>query len=196
MVMSRRTAVLLAAVVLLLVGAAAVVAMVRTRAPEDTGAAAPSGSAAVTEAEPSSTAGAASAGPTAAAATVGPTPAPTPVPPAPSPSPEAPSSPPTTGQGSADIVLTYYGWDTAAGAATVGAYVPMVDSGGTCELTMSQGGTVRSATSAATPDAATTSCGEISLPASALAPGTWTAVVTYASPTTAGSSAPVTIEVP
>ncbi|WP_199423593.1 hypothetical protein [Actinotalea solisilvae] len=181
---SRRVAVAVAVLVLVAVGVVAAVAL-RPDAP----------------AEPGGTASAT------ASATASPTPtptltaAPTVAPVEPSAQPTAaptvqPTEPPAPDPGltPTEVVVTFYGWDPAAAAATVGAYVPLVESGARCTLTVRQGATVLSVEGPASPDAATTSCGALAVPG--LASGPWDATVTYTSATATGTSSPVTIEVP
>ena len=119
-------------------------------------------------------------------------------PPVPTPSAEPGTAP---GGGSSEddrarvsVVLTYSGWDAAASRVVVGAYVEdAVETGGTCTLTLTRGDATRTATQAATPDAGSTSCGELAVEAS---PGTWSARVGYDSPASRGSSGEVEVVVP
>lgn len=108
----------------------------------------------------------------------------------------APSAPSATADAAA-VIVTYSGWvDTPAGV-EVGAYLAGVaESGGTCTLTLT--GSAGSATAEVTaePDAASTSCPALAVPGSELSSGTWTAVVTYESPSTSGTSTPVPVVVP
>lgn len=97
---------------------------------------------------------------------------------------------------STDVVVTYSGWNATSGAVEVGAYVPVLESGGTCTLVLTQGTTVVEVARDAAPDASTTACGALAVERAALAPGSWQAVVRYLSPSSAGESAPVTVEVP
>jgi hypothetical protein len=50
-------------------------------------------------------------------------------------------------------------------------------------------------TGTAWPDASTTSCGSIVVPMDRLGAGTWRVVLSYASPSSAGSSTPVDVTV-
>ena len=84
----------------------------------------------------------------------------------------------------AALQITYAGPDDAAGGIAVGAYVAgLIEEGGRCALTLSKEGESAGAESEALPDASTTSCGQLVVPFSELEPGTWTAEVTYTSPT-------------
>jgi hypothetical protein len=95
-----------------------------------------------------------------------------------------------------DVVLSYLVWDGAAGAVLAGGYVsPVVEDGGTCTLELSRDGESASASSAALPDASTTSCGELRIPGAELEPGEWSAVLTYESDTTSGTSEPLDVQV-
>ena len=97
--------------------------------------------------------------------------------------------------GPTTVTVTFWGYDPAAAAVVVGGYADVVETGGTCTLTLTRGTSTATATASAVPDAATTSCGTVTVPRDQLSPGTWTAELRYASPTAAGSAAPVTIEV-
>jgi hypothetical protein len=95
----------------------------------------------------------------------------------------------------ADLVVTYSGFDVATGGVLVGAYVAgLLEVGGACSLTLSDGTAERTATVQAAPDARTTSCGELALPE--MTPGTWTGEVTYRSADGNTVSRDVEVEVP
>jgi hypothetical protein len=97
----------------------------------------------------------------------------------------------------ADIFITYADWDTQLRAITVGGYLDgIVEDDGTCTLTLTKGGTAVKTSQPGTSDMASTDCAGLSIPRSKLAPGTWTAVVTYRSRTSSGSSAPKEVRVP
>lgn len=108
----------------------------------------------------------------------------------------APGAQPPAGSDRArvDAVTTYAGWNDISGAVEVGAYVPVVESGGTCTLVLTGPGDEQRVQAPATPDVTSTACGALSV--TGLVPGTWQAVVTYDSERSTGSSAPVTVEVP
>jgi hypothetical protein len=90
----------------------------------------------------------------------------------------------------AAVQITYAGPDEAAGGIAVGAYVAgLIEEGGHCELILSKDGESAAAESEALPDASTTSCGQLVVPFSELEPGTWTAEVTYTSPSGAAVAA-------
>ncbi|MEV7972693.1 hypothetical protein [Cellulomonas sp. NPDC089187] len=136
-----------------------------------------------------------------------PTPTVDPVPTAPAPTedpgdPAAPTAaPPVTDPGTAaprtvDVISTYAGWNDLSRALEFGAYVPVVETGGSCTLLLSGPGGERSIQAGATPDASTTSCGELVVPGDTLSSGSWQAVITYSSPRSSGTSDTVTVEVP
>jgi hypothetical protein len=94
------------------------------------------------------------------------------------------------------VVVTYSGYNATAGAVQMGGYVSgVVEDGGTCTLTLTQGGARVAATSRASADATTTTCAELRVPGAKLAPGTWQAVLSYASATHVGTAAAVPVEV-
>lgn len=95
-----------------------------------------------------------------------------------------------------DVVTTFAGWNAATGAVEVGAYVALVEQPGTCTLTLQRGDVSVQASATGTTDAATVSCGGLSIPSAQLSPGTWTGSVTYSSADSVGSSAPVEVQVP
>lgn len=118
---------------------------------------------------------------------------PTPTTPAPS---EPEPSAPTTPQGATTVTVTTWGYDAASRQVMVAGYADVVESDGTCTLVVRNGGAEASVSVAALPDATTTSCGTLAIPRSQLSTGTWSAELRYASPTSTGAAAPITIEVP
>jgi hypothetical protein len=109
------------------------------------------------------------------------------------------STPSGSGSSSTQVAprLTYFGWNADVRAVEAGGIVPaIVESGGRCTLTLTQGGTMADASSDAIDNVTSTSCGEMLVPGDRLSPGTWRAVLTYESATAEGSSEPVDIEVP
>lgn len=135
------------------------------------------------------------------------TPLPTTQTPVPVPDPtEVPSDPPQdddatepgtapTG-GSTTVVITYADWVPETSEVEVGAYAAVVEDGGTCTLTLTRAGTSATRTNDALTDVSTVSCGGFLIPGSELSTGTWSAVVTYASPSFSGTSSPVEVSVP
>jgi hypothetical protein len=109
------------------------------------------------------------------------------------------TDPPVTRAPDADapVVITYVVWETGDRAVEEGSFVQgVVESGGTCTLTLAKGDVVVRQSAPAEPDATTTSCGGISVPRSRLSAGTWSAVVSYESATTQGSSDATEVAVP
>ena len=97
----------------------------------------------------------------------------------------------------ASVVVTYSGWVDSPAGVEVGAYVAGVaESGGTCTLTLTAGTHSVTAEVAGEPDAASTSCPNLTVPGAKLSSGTWRAVVSYDSPSVSGKSAPVSVDVP
>ncbi|RBY80052.1 hypothetical protein DQ239_02885 [Blastococcus sp. TF02-09] len=93
--------------------------------------------------------------------------------------------------------LTYYGWVDGTFAVEVGAYVAgVVESNGSCTLTLTSGSDSRTAVVAGEADATTTSCPTMVVPGAQLSSGIWKAVVSYESPSSAGESAPIEVTVP
>jgi hypothetical protein len=94
------------------------------------------------------------------------------------------------------VVMTYSGWNASARQVMVGGYVSgVIESGGTCTLTLSRAGARVTAHGPARPDAATTACGGLTVPGTSLTSGTWKAVLSYASKASAGTSSAVDIDV-
>lgn len=95
------------------------------------------------------------------------------------------------------VSISYSGWNAASSEADVGAYVQgIVESGGTCTLTLTKAGRSVVATTTATPSASSTSCGRMAVAGSKLSAGSWSAVASYRSPQHAGTSAPIEVTVP
>jgi len=89
------------------------------------------------------------------------------------------------------VVITTYN-DHDNGNLTVNGYVDgVVESGGTCTLTLkdSAGRTV-SSSRPAQPDATTTTCGQSAISLSKLHAGTWQATLSYSSATSVGATDP------
>jgi hypothetical protein len=105
--------------------------------------------------------------------------------------------PATSSGGRARVVITSADVQPADGVVEVDGYVAgLVEESGTCTVTLTSGTRSARATGPAWPDASTTSCGSIVVPVDRLDAGTWRAVLSYASPSSAGSSAPVDVTVP
>jgi hypothetical protein len=97
---------------------------------------------------------------------------------------------------SVPVTVTFHGWRADVRQVLVGGYVPgVVESGGTCTLTLTKGAATVSADTQATADAASTACGAVVVPGDRLTAGTWKAVLSYSSPMHAGASGAVAVEV-
>lgn len=105
---------------------------------------------------------------------------------------------PTSGaRGEATVQITYFGWNPGSGVVEVGGFVPsVVEEGGSCTLTLTQGAANASASREATANVTSTACGELVVPGDQLAPGTWSAVLSYESDGSSGASEPVEVQVP
>ncbi|MGY2129212.1 hypothetical protein [Blastococcus sp. SYSU DS0617] len=111
----------------------------------------------------------------------------------------ATDSPVPTQDSSAEVTpqLTYYGWSADLKAVEAGGIVlGLVESGGTCTLTLSQGGTAVEVTATAVDNVTSTSCPAMTVPGARLAPGTWQATLSYESGTSQGVADAVAVEVP
>ena len=107
------------------------------------------------------------------------------------------ASVPGAGTQQVRVTRTYAGWDSAEAAVVVGAVVDgVIEADGTCTLTLTMADRVAAATAEGTPDASTTACGGLSVPGDELASGAWDAVVSYASPASAGESQHFEVVVP
>ena len=96
-----------------------------------------------------------------------------------------------------DVVLSFVGWDEDTASVQVGGYVtPVVEDGGTCTVDLTRGDVTVEASGPALADATTTVCGGLAVPGNQLSAGTWQAVLRYESAQTAGTSEPLTVEVP
>ncbi len=94
------------------------------------------------------------------------------------------------------VFVTYSGW-SQDGSFQVSAYLPgVVEDDGTCTLTMTAESGEATASVAASPDAASTACGGLSIPGADLGPGAWSAVVSYESASSRASSDPIDVEIP
>ena len=95
------------------------------------------------------------------------------------------------------VSSTFSGWDASAGEIVAGGFVgDVVETGGTCTLTVTRAGVTASGSSEALPDASTTSCGEMRAGGRDLVPGTWDAVVSYTSARSTGASAVFSVVIP
>lgn len=89
------------------------------------------------------------------------------------PPPEAPVAQP-------ELIVTFAGEDLSDGSTVVSAYLAgTIADGGTCTVTVTRDGEVFSVDSAATANVNDTQCGDLRFEPGALAPGTWSATVSY-----------------
>lgn len=115
---------------------------------------------------------------------------------------DSPAATPSTSAPAASGVavsprLTYFGWNADISAVEAGGIVPaIVEAGGRCTLTLSQGGTEVDVSSEAIDNVTSTSCAEMVISGDQLAPGTWRAVLSYESATARGVSEAVEVQVP
>jgi hypothetical protein len=115
----------------------------------------------------------------------------------PTPGPVTPPTQVASNQRDASVRTTFGLWSPESSELLVGGYVEgVVESGGTCTLTVTRGAVGVSAAAEAIPDASTTSCGTLSIAGTALGSGSWTAVLNYESAKFSGTAAPMPIEVP
>jgi hypothetical protein len=99
--------------------------------------------------------------------------------------------------GNVTPVLGYVDYDAAGRRVEASGFIAgVVESGGTCTLTLVKGPTQVTATTHSEADATTSNCGSLTVPRDKLAPGTWQASLSYASAGSKGTSQPVTVEVP
>ncbi|MCL2422453.1 MAG: hypothetical protein FWD11_00935 [Micrococcales bacterium] len=94
-----------------------------------------------------------------------------------------------------DLLITSSGWDSARSAVWVAADVPVVESGGTCTLTLTKGSTKVEESTPAEPGPYTTSCA-VEVPKARLSSGEWVGVVSYTSAHHSGAGQEVTIRIP
>jgi len=93
--------------------------------------------------------------------------------------------------------LTYYGWVADIEAVEAGGIVmDIVESGGTCTLTLRQGSTSVDVSAEAVDNVTSTSCPAMTVPGDRLAPGTWQATLSYESDTSRGAGDAVEVDVP
>ena len=93
--------------------------------------------------------------------------------------------------------LTYYGWDASAGGVEAGGIVMgIVEAGGTCTLTLSQGQSSVDVSVESVDNVTSTSCPAMTVPGARLTPGTWLATLSYESGSSEGTGDAVEVEVP
>lgn len=111
--------------------------------------------------------------------------------------PGAPERPGSTGRATVEVVpeISWAGVD--GDAVVVNAYAPVVETGGTCTLELSDGsahGT--SADAPSSPDASVTWCAPLRVAVTGLGAGPWSVRVVYRSAASEGSSPWTTVETP
>ena len=111
--------------------------------------------------------------------------------------PGAPERPGSTGRATVEVVpeISWAGVD--GDAVVVNAYAPVVETGGTCTLELSDGrahGT--SADAPSSPDASVTWCAPLRVAVTGLGAGPWSVRVVYRSAASEGSSPWTTVEAP
>jgi len=94
------------------------------------------------------------------------------------------------------LTLTFSGWNPSSSSVEVSGFVPVIEVDGTCTLALTKSGVTVTTSSAASPDAGSTSCGWLAAPGSQMSSGSWTAVLSYKSAANSARSAAVAIEVP
>jgi hypothetical protein len=93
--------------------------------------------------------------------------------------------------------LTYYGWNPDLEAVeAAGIVLGLVESGGTCTLTLSQGQAAVAVSAKAVDNVTSTSCPAMTVPGARLTPGTWQAVLSYESGTSQGVAEAAEVEIP
>lgn len=115
--------------------------------------------------------------------------------------PETTPTPPDTSaapaRNSADVVLSFAGWNESSAAMEAGGYVTvLLEDGGICTLTLTADDRVRTVSGDAIRDATTVSCGTLQITGDQLGSGSWEAVLSYESSSTVGQSAPMKVQVP
>ena len=99
--------------------------------------------------------------------------------------------------GTADVLITWNSWDPDGDQLELGALVRGTsESGGTCTVTLTREGETVTASVPGEADVSSTACLGLAVAGDQLSPGRWSAVVSYASDTTEGTSAPVDVDVP
>lgn len=89
---------------------------------------------------------------------------------------------------SADVQISLVADDLVPGSVLASGFVPGVETGGTCTLTLSRDGEVRTIEAEAEADATTTVCGGLTMATTGLERGEWSVTLSYSSPTQAGVS--------
>jgi hypothetical protein len=95
------------------------------------------------------------------------------------------------------VGLGYSDWDAAGKRVEAAGFVSgVVESGGTCTFSMTDGTRTVQATSTGQADATTTNCGSLMIPGAQVPAGRWTATLSYRSNAAHGTSPAATVTVP
>lgn len=131
------------------------------------------------------------------------TPSPTPEPTTPSAEPEpsasasdTPSADPSAAKEEVQVAVTDLSWSDADNAVTARGFVEVIDSEGTCTLTLVKGDESVKASVAAAQNPSTMACGNLAISAGSLSTGTWLATLSYESEQYQGAAATEQIDVP
>lgn len=92
-------------------------------------------------------------------------------------------------------IISSWGQSSSGSLEVNGFVSEIIETGGTCTLTISKNGTTLSAKSAGSADAQTTTCGEMIIGSGSLSPGQWSATLAYTSSKAEGKSNPTTVEI-
>lgn len=112
----------------------------------------------------------------------------------PVPSDDPDASPSATADAAVAIALSRWNWVPGQGMFSVGGSIGVVESGGTCTLTATNGGTSLQASQPALADVTTTMC-VVNLVAPEATPGEWQLTMTYDGESGHGTSDTVTVTV-
>lgn len=95
------------------------------------------------------------------------------------------------------LVVTYAGWQDGSQSVEAAGYVSgIAESRGTCTLTLTLGGRSVTASRSGVANGSSTGCGRLTVARTQLGSGTWTAVLTYQSPTSHAESDKTEVRVP
>lgn len=94
------------------------------------------------------------------------------------------------------VTITSAAWVPAQGVVVSSVVLGRIEDGGSCTLTASSGDVRASVDGEAISDAASTTCGELVVPADEVDSGTWSVELVYTSPDGSASSATDEVEVP
>ena len=110
---------------------------------------------------------------------------------------DAPATEPTV---SLELVLpqlSYAGPGAAEGTVDVSGFIPVIiEEDGTCSFALTSGGRTVTKASSGLADAASTTCGQVTIPSSELGAGTWSVTLKYTSDAYSGTSEPLELVIP